>query len=61
MDKEIDTYEGHFIFNEKGRTWLRKESKQNGDGSRIVNGYNVDKICMSRPWVVYIRLPKNVF
>ena len=25
------------------------------DGSRIVNGYNVDKRCMSRPWIVFIR------
>ena len=25
------------------------------DGSRIVNGYNVDKKCMTRPWIVFIR------
>ena len=28
----------------------------NGSDGRIVNGYDVDKECMPRPWIIFIRL-----
>ena len=27
----------------------------NGSDGRIVNGYDVDKFCMPRPWIVFIK------
>ena len=34
---------------------LIRDKQLSNDGSRIVGGFNVDKRCMKRPWIVFIR------
>ena len=55
-----------YLLMQEKQTCLKKQRREsdekqvidvadNSTDSRIVNGYDVDKDCMKRPWLVFIR------